>query len=252
VYRLRLLNGSTARILNPSFQDGRPFWLVGTDAGLLPAPVEVTSVLLAPGERVEILVDLRASAGQTLDFVSAAFTIAGGAPPTAPPQGAALPMMRFLVDLPLAGDPGGIPHGFGPIAPPPITVGPVRQFQLTQQAGQHFINGRVYDLARVDFTVPLGQPEIWRFVNAANFPHPMHVHGAHFRVLSRSGAPLPTDAGWKDTVLVRVGETVDVALRFDTPGLFVVHCHNLEHEDMGMMLNFVVEPPLFRDGFEAG
>lgn len=251
VYRLRLLNGSTARILNPAFQDGRAFWLIGTDAGLLPAPVSVNSVLLAPGERVEILVDLRDSVGQTLQFNSAAFTIAGGSPPTAPAQGTAFPMLQFRVDLPLAGSPGSIPASFGPIAPPPTTTGPVRSFQLTQQAMQHFINGRVYELGRVDFTVPQGQPEIWRFTNAANFPHPMHMHGAHFRVLSRTGTPLPTDAGWKDTVLVRVGETVDVSLRFDQPGLFVVHCHNLEHEDMGMMLNFTVEPELLRDGFEA-
>jgi FtsP/CotA-like multicopper oxidase with cupredoxin domain len=252
VHRLRLLNGSTARILNPAFQDGRPFWLIGTDAGLLPAPVEVTGVLLAPGERVEILVDLRGSAGQTLQFNSAAFTIAGGSPPTAPAQGTAFPMMQFRVELPLADSPGSIPKGFGPIAPPPTTTGPVRLFQLTQQAGQHFINGRTYEIGRVDFEVTCGQPEIWRFTNAANFPHPMHMHGAHFRVLSRTGTPLPTDAGWKDTVLVRVGETVDIALRFDVPGLFVLHCHNLEHEDMGMMLNFVVDSELFRDGFEAG
>jgi FtsP/CotA-like multicopper oxidase with cupredoxin domain len=251
IVRLRLLNGSNARILNPAFADGRSFWLVGTDAGLLSAPVAVTSVLLAPGERVEVLLDLRGSSGQNVDFVSAAFTINAPSPASAPAQGSGFDLMRFQVTLPLSGPPGEIPTAFEPVPPPPILSGPVRLFQLTQSGPQHFINGLVYDIGRVDFSAAQGRPEIWRFVNAGNQPHPMHVHAAHFRVLSRTGSALPTDAGLKDTVLVRVGESVDVSLRFDVPGLFLVHCHNLEHEDNGMMLNFTVDPPLFRDGFEA-
>ena len=250
VLRLRLLNGSNARILNPAFADGRTFWLVGTDAGLLETPVPVQQVLLAPGERVELLVDLRASAGQQVEFLSAPFSITAPSPPTAPAQGSGFPLLRFDASLPLSGPPGDIPASLPPMPPAPVPAGPLREFVLTQAQGQHFINGAVYDLGRLDFSVPLGVPHVWRFTNAGNMPHPMHMHGTHFRVLSRSGAPLPTDAGWKDTVLVRVGEVVDVALRFDVPGLFVVHCHNLEHEDHGMMQNFVVEDRLFADGFE--
>ena len=241
VVRLRLLNGSNARILNPAFADGRSFWLIGTDAGLLSAPVAVTSVLLAPGERVEVLLDLRGSSGQNVDFVSAPFSISAMNPPSAPAQGSGFDLMRFQVTLPLSGPPGEIPIAFEPVPAPTILSGPVRQFQLTQSGPQHLINGLVFDMNRVDFRVAQGSPEIWRFVNSGSQPHPMHVHAAQFRVLSRSGPALPTDAGLKDTVLVRVGESVDVSLRFDVPGLFVVHCHNLEHEDNGMMLNFVVE-----------
>jgi FtsP/CotA-like multicopper oxidase with cupredoxin domain len=252
VLRLRLLNGSNARILNPAMADGRTFWLIGTDAGLLSAPVPVTSVLLAPGERVEVLVDLRADAGGFVDMVSAAFAIVASSPPSAPAQGSAFDLLRLEVSEPPGADPGTIPAAFEPVLPPPVAAGPPRVFTFTQSGMQHTINGLVYDIARIDFTVPLGVPEVWRFVNEGNQPHPMHMHGTRFRVLSRSGPVLVTDAGWKDTVLVRVGETVDIALRFDVPGLFLFHCHNLEHEDHGMMLNFVVEDShIFGDGFET-
>lgn len=256
VIRLRLLNGSTARILNPAFADGRSFWLIGTDAGLLETPVEVDELLLSPGERVEILVDLRTETDATLNLVSRAFSINGTHPPviTEPPQGSAFDLMQINVSLPLDGPAGDIPAGFEPMPTIDSSQADVRTFNLTQSGADHFINGLQYELERVDFTVPIDTVEIWRFINQSSQPHPMHMHGAHFRVLSRTGPATPTDAGWKDTVLVHVGETVDIALRFDKPGLFLLHCHNLEHEDHGMMLNFVVEEqdgPLFHDRFEA-
>ncbi|MBL0123790.1 MAG: multicopper oxidase domain-containing protein [Betaproteobacteria bacterium] len=80
-------------------------------------------------------------------------------------------------------------------------------------------------------------------VNRGGEPHPMHVHGTQFQVVSRDGVAgnrLPTDLGWKDTVLVRPMETVEIVLRFAVAGNYVLHCHNLEHEDDGMMLNFDV------------
>ena len=104
----------------------------------------------------------------------------------------------------------------------------------------HRINGLLYDGARIDFNVPLAQLESWQFVNRSDEPHPMHAHGTQFQVLSRSGVALPTDRGWKDTVLVRSQETVQIAMRFGVAGSYVLHCRNLEHEDKGMMLNFAV------------
>jgi len=256
VVRLRLLNGSTARILNPALSDGRNFWLVGTDAGLLEEPVEVSSVLLSPGERVEILVDLREDSGGTLDLVSAAFSMLGNHPPgvDGPPQGTAFDLMTLSVDLPLDGSAGAIPAGFEPMPEIDSAGAPIRTFDLTQSGMDHFINGLQYDIDRTDFIVPIDTVEVWRFTNTSSQPHPMHMHGAQFRVVARSGDPIPTDQGWKDTVLVRVGETVDIALRFDKLGLFLLHCHNLEHEDHGMMLNFEVHPvdTVFSDRFEAG
>jgi FtsP/CotA-like multicopper oxidase with cupredoxin domain len=97
----------------------------------------------------------------------------------------------------------------------------------------------------VDQRVPFGETEIWTLTNDNWFPHPIHLHATHFRVLSRSGGRgqvMPWEAGLKDTVLIHPNETVRIAVRFDAQrGLFLMHCHNLEHEDMGMMLNLMVE-----------
>ncbi|WP_224276194.1 multicopper oxidase domain-containing protein [Streptomyces sp. LS1784] len=80
---------------------------------------------------------------------------------------------------------------------------------------------------------------MWRFVT--DFHHPVHLHLNHFQVLSRNGGPPgPFDAGWKDTVDLRPAEAVELAVRFtDHMGTFMLHCHNLEHEDMAMMGDFV-------------
>jgi len=78
------------------------------------------------------------------------------------------------------------------------------------------INGNVYDINRIDFQVPFGQTELWRFTTGGNAPHPVHVHGASFQVVSRSGGRgvlYPWEQGWKDTVLLQDGESVDVLVR---------------------------------------
>jgi FtsP/CotA-like multicopper oxidase with cupredoxin domain len=110
--------------------------------------------------------------------------------------------------------------------------------------GMTKINGREYDMHRIDFTVPFGVTERWRFTTNGNAPHPVHVHGASFQVVSRTGGRgriFPWEGGWKDTVLLEDRETVDVMVRFDAyRGLYLMHCHKLEHEDMGMMANFEV------------
>jgi hypothetical protein len=94
--------------------------------------------------------------------------------------------------------------------------------------------------------VPFGDLEIWEYRNTSTQFHPMHAHAALCQLLSRSSTASlpPEDTGWKDTVLVNPNETVRVLVRFDNhPGVFVQHCHNLEHEDSGMMQNFEVLPP---------
>jgi FtsP/CotA-like multicopper oxidase with cupredoxin domain len=106
------------------------------------------------------------------------------------------------------------------------------------------INGLEYDVNRIDFQVPFGAVEKWVFTTNGNAPHPVHVHGAPYQILSRTGGRgtlFPWEAGWKDTVLLADFETVEVLIRFDSyTGLYLLHCHKLEHEDMGMMSNFLV------------
>ena len=249
VIRLRLLNASNARVLNPALSNGRSFWLIATDGGLLAAPVLVNNLLLAPGERAEVLLDLRGEAGQTIKLVSAAFSAMGNSMMGfAPQQGTAFELVNFAVSTAPASNAGSVPASFAPIARyDPTTAVVNRIFALTamgaMSSGMHRINNLVYDGARIDFVARKGDLERWQFFNRSIEPHPMHVHGTQFQVLSRDGVDarrLPTDLGWKDTVLVRPGESVEIALRFGVTGNYVLHCHNLEHEDNGMMLNFNV------------
>jgi FtsP/CotA-like multicopper oxidase with cupredoxin domain len=110
---------------------------------------------------------------------------------------------------------------------------------LFQKRGGWTINGRGYDPSRPVAQPRLGDTEIWRFVT--DFHHPIHLHLAHFQVLARNGAqPGPYDHGWKDTLDLRPTESAEIAVRFtDYPGRYVFHCHNLEHEDMAMMADFI-------------
>ena len=110
-------------------------------------------------------------------------------------------------------------------------------------AGIHRINGKTYDKNRIDETIAVNATEIWVFDNSqGNEPHPIHLHGVHFQVWERSGGRgqlIASESGWKDTVLVMPGETVKIIIPFSTlTGVFVFHCHNLEHEDDGMMLQY--------------
>jgi spore coat protein A len=102
------------------------------------------------------------------------------------------------------------------------------------------INGREYDPRRTDATVRLGDMELWQLVS--DFHHPIHVHLAHFQVVRRNNEkPHEFDHGWKDTIDLQPNEIATIAMRFDDyRGRFIFHCHNLEHEDMAMMGNFVV------------
>ncbi|HEX5996311.1 MAG TPA: multicopper oxidase domain-containing protein [Jiangellales bacterium] len=100
------------------------------------------------------------------------------------------------------------------------------------------LDDRAFDPDRIDADVRLGEVEIWRFTS--DLHHPVHVHLDPFQVLTRRGdSPGPYDAGWKDTVDISPSESVEVAVRFtDYPGRYLLHCHNLEHEDMAMMAAF--------------
>ncbi len=248
LYRLRILNGSNARIFRLGLSDGRPLVLIGNDGGLLQAPLPVPWVDLAPAERADLLVHLGdASAGDRILLRSLPFTIPGsmGFMAGANLQGSPMDLLELRVtrrveeseSLPMTLVP--------PPRPDPAAAVRERTFRFTSAMMDHRINGRSFAMERVDERVPFGETEIWSFVNDSNFPHPVHLHATHFRVLSRSGGRgqvMPWEDGLKDTVLTLPAETVRVAVRFTAHrGLFLLHCHNLEHEDMGMMANILVD-----------
>ena len=161
-------------------------------------------------------------------------------------QGAAFSLLRLQVERP----------GPAPSALPERLVAPARidpdraeirrrfvmDMRMPPFAGNFTINGRSFDAGRVDVRVERGVVEAWEVVNASGEPHPFHVHATQFQVVSRSSGPLgPHELGLKDTVLVWPGETVQLAVHFERhAGLYVLHCHNLEHEDAGMMANLEV------------
>jgi FtsP/CotA-like multicopper oxidase with cupredoxin domain len=130
-----------------------------------------------------------------------------------------------------------------------------RTIRLSMGRGQAFLNGRTFEMEAVadDERVRLGTTEVWEFVNDSPMAHPMHVHNLQFRVIERSGASATagdaaglragfTDEGLKDVVLVLPGERVKILMKFeDYTGLYLYHCHILEHEDLGMMRNYRVE-----------
>jgi len=273
-YRLRLLNGSNSRIYKLAWNDGTPMTVIGTDGGLLAEPVTRPYVTLAPAERVELWVDFSVrAAGDELRLQSLAFAAQGGSMmggmgrmgggAGALDQGAAFSVLRLHMG-PGVAVAGKLPARLARIAPlQPEQAGNLnnpRTFHVTAGGMAWGLNGRVFEMERVadDEIVRLGSTEVWQFVNEAgmgmmgSLPHPLHIHGVQFRVMDRRVHPQATsawrslsaglvDEGWKDTVLLMPGERVRLLLRFaDHPGLFLYHCHNLEHEDMGMMRNFLI------------
>jgi blue copper oxidase len=230
VYRFRVLNGANARVFRLALSNGAPFTIIGNDGGLLRSPATASTIELGMGERLDLLVDFRTlPAGQsvTLRCLAARWDliqfVGTGAPGTEFVPPATLSTIETLS---------------GPSQP-------TRTFSFD---GMSRINGQQYDPSRVDFRVPFGITERWRFKTGGNAPHPVHVHGASFQVVSRTGGRgrlFPWESGWKDTVLLNDKETVDVLIRFDGfrgeyDGQYVMHCHQLEHEGMGMMTSFKV------------
>lgn len=234
IVRLRLLNGSNARIYSLFFDDGRPMHLVATDGGFLPQPLALDVLQLAPAERAEILVDFSG----------------GGTPVLMSDPDQAYGVLEFATDDTLEARIAGLPDRFES-APDDLAGTEIRTRNISLDMGMGMmmgggggfaINGQSFDMDRIDFNVALGSVERW-IIRSSMVAHPFHVHGVQFRIVSEDGAPpRPENSGWKDTVLVP-GET-EIIARFDHPASkekpFMFHCHILEHEDAGMMGQFTV------------
>ncbi|MEO8751074.1 MAG: multicopper oxidase domain-containing protein [Casimicrobiaceae bacterium] len=275
LHRFRILNGSNARTYLLAFTQGGvklPYTLIGTDGGLLAEPQPVTEIYLAPAQRVDVLVDFeKLVAGSTVMMTSLRYDpmendggAAGVDPmlehPGAPPLGDPIDLMRIDLKVPVCA-PRKIPARLSSMPPVPKANGKTRKFRLHLDGTRWLINGANYhdDMRAMHVRVKRGSKELWDIRNdMKSMPHPMHLHAFQFRVVSRYGSPAQLrrlaitpagltaqDLGWMDTVLVWPGETVRIALDFSQPYTatqrYMFHCHNLEHEDQGMMLNFAVE-----------
>jgi FtsP/CotA-like multicopper oxidase with cupredoxin domain len=248
-YRLRVLNGSTARVFNLALSNGMEFFVIGGDGGLLASPEPTSSLLLGPGERADLVINFASvPLGADIFLVSEKFSrfdIQGR-------QGYRI--MKFHIDRAATNNfslPSSLSH-ITPIASSSAVATRTFDIAATTTGGHgdstegHSINGKMFEMERVDEIVKAGSTEIWEFDNhAGDEIHPMHIHGVQFQVLERIGGRgklIPTEKGWKDTILLMPGEKVRVIMTFPQyTGIFVLHCHNLEHEDDGMMLNYRIE-----------
>lgn len=270
-HRLRLLNACNTRSCKLAWSDGSPLTVIGTDGGLLAAPLQRDYVMLSPAERVDVWVDFgRWRAGTELSLQSLAFeggidmgAMMGGSGGLR--DGAAFPVVKLRV-LGGTAKRAALPERLSKLPPPDtglaVNAGHPKVFKLTMGMMTWGVNGRGFDMMQASEleTVKLGTSEIWEFRNDDSsgmmgmvMPHSMHVHGLQFRVIERVVGGKFTrehdtvragfvDEGWKDTVLVMPGERVRILLRFaDYPGLFLYHCHMLEHEDSGLMRNYLVK-----------
>ena len=257
LYRFRILNGSNARIFRLELSDGRPMVLIGNDGGLIERALALQTIDVAPGERVDVLVDFAgARAGDRITLRSQAFTMPGrDVIPGVTAQGAPMELVQIRVAREVS-EPAALPDRLCAL-PGPDAARSVRdrKFRFTTDSDpmsrgtiiRHQINGKQFDhhmMHECDYRIPFGDTEIWTFANDMMFAHEVHLHATHFRVLEREGGRaqvMPWETGLKDTVLIHPGETVRVAVQFTAhKGLFLLHCHNLEHEDVGMMTNIEV------------
>ncbi|WP_137843430.1 multicopper oxidase domain-containing protein [Microbacterium sp. 2FI] len=234
--RLRLLNGSSARMYDFTFADGRDFDLIATDGGLLPSPVSSSSVPLSPGERAEIVVAV--TPGESVVLRSEA------PDPALHAGGAAFDVMELRAAASLTPSPE-VPDRLADV-PPPDASGAV--VERTFVMSGHEINDREMAMDRVDFTATVDTSEVWTVRNENPLPHSFHVHDTQFRVLSVDGAAPPAHlAGFKDTIALEWNREYRLLVRFDdyadptTP--YMYHCHLLWHEDQGMMGQFLVVEP---------
>jgi spore coat protein A len=238
-YRFRIVNGSSARIFDLQLSSGRPLVQIGTDGGLLPVPMEKAVIPLAPSERAEVVIDFAAyPAGTRLRLRNCAAC-----------PGHTGDIMRFDVELPDAGD-AALPDCLSSWEDLPVDAQtPLREFVLNRRTGaggtEWTLNGRIFAMDGAPLVqVKNGTVERWRFVNPTNHPHPVHIHLIQFQVVSLNGQPQdPAKHGWKDTLVAPAGGEIVVAARFEGhPGRYLLHCHNLEHEDLGMMADYEIIP----------
>lgn len=273
VVRYRILNGSSQRSFYLGLSNNQTFYQIASDGGLLSTPVQLTRLLISPGERAEILIDYSNMNGQAVYLKSYASQLPNGIyGATNPGMGAGMTLngynpnplngadfniLRFNVGAQTTTPVTSIPTNLTTVSPlsqssanttrtltfSPVSMGP------NQLNGNFLINGVSMDLNVINYTIPLNNTEIWQLTNQSAISHPFHIHDVQFYILTRNGVTPPVnEQGRKDVVLVKPQETVRFIAKFEDFSNIAVpymyHCHLLTHEDGGMMGQFVVSNPL--------
>lgn len=262
IIRMRLLNASQERNFNFGFSQNKTFYVIATDGGLLSAPVPVTRIRLSPGERAEILINFSAMIGQTAYLMSYAsefpMGVQGGTPMPgmdssmySPINGIDFNILQLNIGSPNTSPVTNIPSTLVPFEPWLESQADItRQITITAENmmnmdGPFFFNDSLFNMDRIDYTIPLNNIEIWSLTNESMVAHPFHIHDVQFFILDRDGvSPMPEESGYKDVVMIAPNETVRFITKFenfaDSAMPYMYHCHILMHEDDGMMGQFVV------------
>jgi spore coat protein A, manganese oxidase len=315
VYRFRIINGANTRFFNLTIEQAgvkHRFYQIGSDGGFLeptpPVPVQLESLLLAPGERADVLVDFSGLSGNWTIFNDAQIPYPGDAPLTADDLCAQVMQFKLkssvsdntnnpnpaTLTLPAYVDPGASQAAIPRSAFAAINTA-LQGIPMSDRVKTMTLGGRPLTLRRFvlkEFQIPMvpaksipghgsgavnvptvkingklwqdNQPvkvkkdalEVWEFINVSPDAHPMHLHLVQFQILGRQEIkksplsyknpiridPDANEQGWKDTVRCNPGEATRILVRFDGfTGEYVFHCHILEHEDMGMMIQLIVD-----------
>jgi len=281
-YRFRLLNGSNFRTLKLAFPDGLKWHQIGTEAGFLSQPVELSSILLGTGERADVIVDFTGRNGHTLVLsnITSCFGPDQDGKPIQPGDFPLLEMMQFRVGLSNSvPDISSIPTNLTPVVDKQVLVNEsikTRDITLNQYPGFLMLMNEKHYTDPVEEDPRLGTTEIWNVLNLTDENHPFHIHLVHFRILERipfkpGGVALykrdkaagtlkplnsylnlaqtvivpPNEDGPKDTALIGINQVMRLAIRWEGfTGNYVYHCHILEHEDHDMMRPLRVLGPL--------
>lgn len=267
--RFRLLNGSIDRSYLFGLSNDSNFYQIATDGGLMEVPNDTNRLMLSPGERAEIVVDLSGLQGQTIYIMSYASELPNGIMGSAVvQQGAAtLPgytsnplngndfvVLELNVVASTASPVTSIPSFLAPYTPllegtenttrsfsfAPETLGDMEMIE-----GPFLINGESFEMDSINVITYLNHTEIWELTNTTAVAHPFHIHDIQFYILDRNGLPISdNERGQKDVVLVKPMESVRVITKFEdfhnATIPYMYHCHLLHHEDEGMMGSFLV------------
>lgn len=255
--RLRLINCANARIVRLNFTGQTPR-LIALDGQPLARPEEIGpdgSLTLAPAQRADLILDVVLAPGETAELIEASREAgvmigrfhstgeaengkAGSRLPVLPPNGLPVPDLAdpLRLDLVMAGGAmGGLRSA--------VYEGRTLSMRELVAEGQVWAFNGVAGLSEQPLArIPAGRSVILRIVNQTAWPHAMHIHGHHFRAVSRDGNPLPgvPNGPWRDTDLLAPEETASLAFVADNPGKWLIHCHMLEHQAAGMKTWFEV------------
>jgi FtsP/CotA-like multicopper oxidase with cupredoxin domain len=270
-YRFRIINGGPSRFYQLFLSSGKPFTIVTGDGNFQPEPVRAESIYFSVAQRVDIVIDFSEyKVGESVTLVNR-LEQTNGRGPTGRLLDPGDGILRFDVVPATGPDNSRVPDRFREL--PPINLDEVkfrRLWEFDYDGGVWTINGRVFDPNRIDAGIEQGSAEIWTFRNAGNdWAHPIHSHFTEFLILEINGQPYPYNAVQdanetlrpafgirepplkvfmggprRDVATLLPGDEIKVFMRWnDFLGKYVMHCHNVVHEDHSMMIRWdIVEP----------